>query len=56
MNSIGSVLCAFFEDHLKIQKGLRAASIKSYREGYPEAVSGLGRENQASPSYQAGFS
>jgi len=32
MNSIGSVLCAFFEDHLKIQKGLRAASIKSYRD------------------------
>lgn len=32
MNSIGSVLCAFFEDHLKIQKGLRATSIKSYRD------------------------
>lgn len=32
MNSIGSVLFAFFEDHLKIQKGLRSASIKSYRD------------------------
>ena len=32
MNSIGSVLFTFFEDHLKIQKGLRAASIKSYRD------------------------
>ena len=54
MNSIGSVLCAFFEDHLKIQKGLRAASIKNL-PGYTEAVSGLGRENQASPPYQVGF-
>ncbi len=32
MNSIGSVLCTFFEDHLKIQKGLRTTSIKSYRD------------------------
>lgn len=32
MNSIGSVLFAFFEDHLKIQKGLRSASVKSYRD------------------------
>lgn len=32
MNTIGSVLFAFFEDHLKIQKGLRAATIKSYRD------------------------
>ena len=32
MNSIGSVLFAFFEDHLKVQKGLRDASIKSYRD------------------------
>jgi integrase/recombinase XerD len=32
MNNIGSVLFTFFEDHLKIQKGLRAASIKSYRD------------------------
>ena len=32
MNSIGSVLFAFFEDHLKVQKGLLTASIKSYRD------------------------
>lgn len=32
MNSLGTVLFAFFEDHLKIQKGLRTASIKSYRD------------------------
>ena len=32
MNNIGSVLFAFFEDHLKIQKGLSTASIKSYRD------------------------
>jgi site-specific recombinase XerD len=32
MNSIGSAVFAFFEDHLKVQKGLRPASIKSYRD------------------------
>ncbi len=32
MNSVGSVLLAFIEDHLKVQKGLRPASIKSYRD------------------------
>jgi site-specific recombinase XerD len=29
----GSLLYSFFEDYLKVQKGLRPASIKSYRDG-----------------------
>lgn len=29
MNGLGSVLHAFFEDYLKVQKGLRPASVKS---------------------------
>lgn len=32
MSSIGQVLHAFFEDHLKVQKGLRPSSVKSYRD------------------------
>ena len=32
MSSIGQVLFAFFEDHLKVQKGLRPGSIRSYRD------------------------
>src|SRR5262245_25900273 len=32
MSSVGAVLLAFMEDHLKVQKGLRPASIKSYRD------------------------
>jgi len=33
MNDIlGSVLFSFFEDHLKLQKGLRLSSIRSYRD------------------------
>jgi len=32
MNTLGPLLHAFFEDHLKIQKGLRPASIRSYRD------------------------
>jgi site-specific recombinase XerD len=32
MTSLGPILYSFFEDHLKIQKGLRQASIKSYRD------------------------
>jgi integrase/recombinase XerD len=28
----GQLLFSFFEDHLKCQKGLRPASIKSYRD------------------------
>lgn len=32
MSSVGQVLFAFFEDHLKTQKGLRPASVKSYRD------------------------
>lgn len=32
MISLAPVLHSFFEDHLKIQKGLRQASIKSYRD------------------------
>ena len=30
---LGNLLFAFFEDHLKCQKGLQPASIQSYREG-----------------------
>ena len=32
MTSLGSVLYSFFEDHLKVQRGLSQASIKSYRD------------------------
>jgi integrase/recombinase XerD len=32
MTSIGQLLHAFFEDHLKAQKGLRPSSVKSYRD------------------------
>ena len=32
MTSLGPILYSFFEDHLKTQKGLRQASIKSYRD------------------------
>lgn len=32
MSTIGQVLFSFFEDHLKVQKGLRPGSIKSYRD------------------------
>jgi site-specific recombinase XerD len=32
MSAVGQVLFAFFEDHLKVQKGLRPGSIKSYRD------------------------
>jgi len=32
MNTLGAVLLSFIEDHLKVQKGLRPASIKSYRD------------------------
>ena len=31
-SSVGQVVFAFFEDHLKIQKGLRLGSIRSYRD------------------------
>src|SRR5579863_938428 len=31
-SSLGQVVVAFFEDHLKIQKGLRPGSIRSYRD------------------------
>ena len=31
-SSLGQVVFAFFEDHLKIQKGLRPGSIRSYRD------------------------
>ena len=30
--SLGTIVYAFFEDHLKCQKGLRPASVKSYRD------------------------
>lgn len=32
MSSVGQVLFTFFEDHLKVQKGLRPGSVKSYRD------------------------
>src|SRR5438105_3846560 len=32
MSTIGQVLFSFFEDHIKVQKGLRPGSIKSYRD------------------------
>jgi integrase/recombinase XerD len=32
MSGVGEVLLSFIEDHLKIQKGLRPSSIKSYRD------------------------
>jgi len=32
MNTLGAALLSFIEDHLKVQKGLRPASIKSYRD------------------------
>jgi len=32
MLSVGQVLFSFFEDHLKVQKGLRPGSVKSYRD------------------------
>src|SRR6266705_3039543 len=32
MSTVGQVLFAFFEDHLKVQKGLRPGSIRSYRD------------------------
>ena len=31
--TVGSVLYAFFQDHMKAQKGLSNASVKSYRDG-----------------------
>lgn len=30
--TLGPILYSFFEDHLKVQKGLRPASVKSYRD------------------------
>ena len=32
MIGVGQVLFAFFEDHLKAQKGLRPGSVRSYRD------------------------
>lgn len=32
MSTVGQVLFRFFEDHLKVQKGLRPGSVKSYRD------------------------
>jgi len=32
MNELGTVVKSFFEDHLKVQKGLRPSSIRSYRD------------------------
>jgi len=32
MRSVGQVIFAFFEDYLKVQKGLRPGSVRSYRD------------------------
>jgi len=32
MTTLGPIIYSFFEDHLKVQKGLRPASVKSYRD------------------------
>ena len=32
MNALGTLVVAFFDDHLKVQKGLRPTSIHSYRD------------------------
>ena len=32
MTKLGPLICSFFEDYLKVQKGLRPATIKSYRD------------------------
>ncbi len=32
-STLGAMLHAFFENHLRLQKGLRPASVKSYRDG-----------------------
>ena len=32
MNTVGQVLFSFFENHLKMQKGSRPGSVKSYRD------------------------
>ena len=32
MTSVGQMLFAFFEDYLKVQRGLRPGSIRSYRD------------------------
>lgn len=32
MSSVGPVLRSFFEDHLKVQRGLRPGSVRSYRD------------------------
>lgn len=32
MTSVGQVLLSYFDDHLKVQKGLRPGSVKSYRD------------------------
>jgi integrase/recombinase XerD len=32
MSSLGPILYSFFEDHIKVQKGLRPASVGSYRD------------------------
>jgi integrase/recombinase XerD len=32
MSTVGQVLFSFFEDHLKVQKGLRPGSVRSYRD------------------------
>jgi integrase/recombinase XerD len=67
MSTVGQVLFSFFEDHLKVQKGLRPGSIKSYRDtmkpqaGHPAragrpvvaARSGVPADDRASAPQQA---
>lgn len=44
--TVGSVLYAFFQDHLKAQKGLSNASVKSYRDGLRLFLDFVARDTQ----------
>jgi len=44
--TLGQLVRSFFEDHLRVQKGLRPASIRSYRDVIRLYVSFLGRETR----------
>ena len=44
--TVGSLLYAFFQDHLKAQKGLSNASVKSYRDGLRLFLDFVARDTQ----------
>ena len=44
--TVGSVLYAFFQDHLKAQKGLSNASVKSYRDALRLFLDFVARDTQ----------